>query len=107
MMKFNQLVVFSIGSLALLSGCGSAGKTSDGASAASDSLVTTSTEPAGENCVGGGVAIVSGTDGDGDGVLASAEVERTDYVCANAELIETVSLKVGDKKCPTGGVRIV
>jgi hypothetical protein len=48
---------------------------------ATTSLVTTTDEPAGSNCAGGGVRIDSGIDDDGDGVLATAEIDTTQYVC--------------------------
>jgi hypothetical protein len=41
-------------------------------------------EPAGAHCASGGTAVRVGRDLDGDGVLADAEVEHTDYVCAGA-----------------------
>ena len=46
-----------------------------------NSLVTTTTESSGANCTTGGLRIQSGLDSDEDGVLDSAEVTATTYVC--------------------------
>lgn len=46
-----------------------------------DSLVRLDSEPPGERCAEGGVAISSGRDLDRDGVLGEAEVEETRWVC--------------------------
>ena len=51
-------------------------------SAGVNSLVDTTELMAGNaNCPGGGIQLDSGVDNDGDGVLSSAEVTATDYVC--------------------------
>jgi len=44
-------------------------------------LVRLDEEPAGANCPGGGTAIHTGADSDGDGQLADAEISETSYVC--------------------------
>lgn len=89
-------------------------------------LLRTDTEPVGDNCASGGVAVSSGTDDDGDGVLSDAEVDTTVYVCngedgvdggdggddsgpggddGTSALISTSEEPAGEN-CPSGGVRI-
>ncbi|NOY39161.1 MAG: Ig-like domain-containing protein, partial [Nitrospirae bacterium] len=46
-----------------------------------DSLVAVSSEPPGTNCTNGGIRIDTGLDNDLDGVLDTAEVDDTAYVC--------------------------
>ena len=46
-----------------------------------NSLISTTTESSGANCTTGGLKIQSGLDSDVDGVLDSAEVTATTYVC--------------------------
>jgi hypothetical protein len=46
-----------------------------------NSLISTTTESSGANCTTGGLKIQSGLDSDEDGVLDSAEVTATTYVC--------------------------
>jgi len=64
--------------LALLGGCGG----DDDGGASPGQLVRVVDEPPGDNCAGGGSAIETGTDDNGDGVLDAGEVESTSYVCA-------------------------
>lgn len=45
------------------------------------SITTVDAEPAGENCIAGGVAIRTGSDRDGSGTLDATEVASTSYVC--------------------------
>jgi hypothetical protein len=47
-------------------------------------LVAVLPEPAGANCVNGGVSIQTGADVDGDSVLDLSEVTATSYVCSGA-----------------------
>lgn len=72
-----------------------------------DSLATTRPEPPGTHCANGGVAIETGVDTSGDGVLDPDEVTATTYVCASAPsmLTRTVSEPVG-AHCSLGGVAI-
>lgn len=44
-------------------------------------LVVTTPEPAGTNCLVGGIKVESGLDENGNGVLDLSEVEATEYVC--------------------------
>ena len=62
--------------LVLLSGTDGADGT-DG----KNSLIKTTTESSGTNCTTGGLKIETGLDSDEDGVLDSAEVAATAYVC--------------------------
>ncbi len=59
-------------------------------SAAGGSLVRVDDEPPGANCVTGGVAVHSGFDADGDGVLDDDEIDDTAYVCADGSGIDGV-----------------
>lgn len=49
--------------------------------AATTTLVRTASEPAGGNCANGGVRIETGIDDNADGVLDTAEVDSTQFVC--------------------------
>jgi hypothetical protein len=44
-------------------------------------LTTLTDEPAGANCVSGGVKVATGADDDHDGTLSASETETTKYVC--------------------------
>jgi hypothetical protein len=44
-------------------------------------LVAVTDEPAGANCVAGGMSVKSGPDTSGNGILDAAEVTSTDYIC--------------------------
>jgi hypothetical protein len=46
-----------------------------------NSLIATSSEPAGANCQNGGQRIQVGLDDDGDGTLDGPEIQSTVYVC--------------------------
>lgn len=48
-----------------------------------ESLVATSMEPAGSNCVGGGIRVDVGIDTNRDGALESNEIQHTAYVCGS------------------------
>lgn len=50
----------------------------------SNSLMSSTEEPAGANCAAGGVEISSGIDVDDDNILDSAEIQSTSYVCHGA-----------------------
>lgn len=66
-------------------------------------------EPAGANCLSGGVRVSSGTDVDGNGALDTAEVTSTQYVCGGvvgtSTLIRTDNEAPG-LNCAYGGTRI-
>ncbi len=53
-----------------------------------NSLVSTSAEPAGNNCVAGGVRIDSGLDINNDQILAAGEIEATSYVCSGVSITD-------------------
>ncbi|MFW6369356.1 MAG: DUF7151 family protein, partial [Myxococcota bacterium] len=72
-------------------------------------LVSTEDEPPGENCPNGGVAVHSGVDLDGDGVLDPEEVTETSYLCAGDESGDDVPPVdeedvecVSNDECPDG-----
>ncbi len=50
-------------------------------SAGLSSLVRLDDEPPGANCAAGGIAIHTGADSNGNGVLDDVEIEQTEYVC--------------------------
>ncbi len=72
------------------------------------SLVRIADEPAGDHCADGGVAIASGIDADGNGVLDDDEILSTSYVCdgesgdAIATLVDTAAEPAG-ANCAAGG----
>ncbi len=72
-------------------------------------LVTTTPEPAGSNCAAGGLRVDVGADTNGNGTLDASEVTSTSYVCNGtspaADLIAMTSEAPG-ANCPYGGERI-
>ena len=76
-----------------------------------NSLVEVVEEPAGENCEGGGLAVQSGLDENGDGELQADEVTGTEYVCNGSagsglnSLIDVVEEPEGEH-CEAGGLAI-
>jgi hypothetical protein len=70
------------------------------------SLVSTSVEPPGAHCPNGGVAIATGLDANGDGVLEPSEVSATTYACtAPNQLVRVVDEPPGPN-CAAGGQAI-
>jgi len=65
------------------------------------------TEPRGEHCALGGMAIRAGLDRDGNGVLDDAEIDRTDYLC---DVSTTVLVRkdplAPSLECPAGGLAV-
>jgi uncharacterized protein YjbI with pentapeptide repeats len=107
---------WGIGIGCLLVGCGSEGAPDlrgDGG-LIGQQLVASSVEPAGDNCEIGGIALASGVDANGNGVLEEEEVTSTEYVCNGLALgsgmkgilVDTRVLAQGDAHCPSGGVAI-
>jgi len=101
-MKRTLFILPVTGLLALA--CGSDG--SDGQSY----LVDVANEPAGANCPGGGSAISTGPDENGNGTLDADEVEETAYVCGDASStsnqIVDISAEAAGSNCAAGGVAI-
>ncbi len=108
--------MWGIGVGCLLVGCGSEGAPDlrgDGG-IKGQQMVATTAEPPGENCEIGGVALATGVDANGNGVLEEEEVAATEYVCnglalgsgSEGILVDTVVLPRGDANCPSGGVAI-
>lgn len=91
---------------------GTAGSDGSEGSAASSTLITTSDEPAGDNCPEGGTRVDVGADDDGDGVLEPEEVDSTSYVCDGADggpaarTLVAVSDEPAGDHCATGGERV-
>jgi len=74
------------------------------------SLVTTTPEPAGANCVFGGQRVDYGVDDDSNGTLAPTEIDGTTYVCNGVDggqstLVVTTAEPAG-ANCAAGGTRI-
>jgi len=69
---------------------------SDGVAGLS-SLVSVSNEPAGINCLIGGVRIDAGIDDNGNGILDPSEVEGREYLCNGAPGADGVSGADGDQ----------
>ena len=79
------------------------------------SLVSILDEPAGANCLHGGLAVSTGLDDDGDGVLGPLEVDDVSYVCHGApgedgtvgtnSLVRVDPLAPG-APCPQGGLLV-
>lgn len=88
-----------------------------------NSLITLTAEPAGLNCPAGGNKVVSGLDGNRNGILDASEVTNTSYICSGANgsngtdgtdgqdgtsaLITSVDLPAGDGHCAYGGTEVV
>lgn len=97
--------------------CNGAGSSSGGGStggpgsSGTPQLVALMGLPSGhDDCPEGGVAIRTGVDEDGDGILDASEVESTELVCNASPVAPTVvrsdMLSAGDTHCPIGGVAI-
>jgi len=104
-MSFRSLrKIVSCALLATVAACGSGGS-GDGTS----DLFRMEDEPAGDNCVQGGVALLFGEDDNGNGVLDEGEVDSTEYVCngsgAHATLVDAVFEEAGEF-CSEGGIAI-
>ena len=91
---------------------GATGATGESGTNGLNSLVKTTDEPAGSNCITGGVKVQSGLDSNENGVLDSSEVSQTDYVCNGAtgtnglnSLVKTTDETAGSN-CTTGGKKI-
>ena len=78
---------------------GSSGQTG---SAGLNSLILTSIEAAGSNCVSGGIKIESGLDIDSNGTLDSGEVTQTQYICNGNDGEDGVDGQDGDDGSGSG-----
>ena len=75
-------------------------------------MVSTSDEPAGENCESGGLVISYGNDTNNNGVLDEDEITGVEYVCdgnsgedGNTVLFSTTE-EIAGSNCENGGVAI-
>lgn len=72
-------------------------------------LVSASTEPAGQHCATGGLAIASGADTNKNGTLDASEISGTSYVCNGAPgangLVSSAPEPLG-ANCPDGGLKV-
>lgn len=65
------------------------------------------TVAAGPECAAGGQRLRGGLDTNADGLLQTAEVTETEYICRPiASLTEVTPLLLGDARCASGGQRI-
>ena len=71
-----------------------------------NSLVNSSTEPAGANCPNGGTKFDSGVDDDGDNTLDSGEIDATSYACSGSDSLITTTSEASGMNCPSGGRKI-
>jgi hypothetical protein len=69
-------------------------------------LVRVDPEPPGEHCANGGVAVSSGNDANGDGVLDDGEIASTEYVCSAASTLVRVIAEPAGANCATGGLAV-
>ncbi|MEC4685650.1 MAG: Ig-like domain-containing protein [Nitrospirota bacterium] len=79
------------------------------------SLISVSDEPPGANCTNGGIKIDTGLDDNLDGVLDTAEVDSTTYLCTGTgtgdgtnglNSLVSVSSEPSGANCTNGGIRI-
>jgi hypothetical protein len=71
-----------------------------------NSLLTTTDEPAGQNCAAGGLRVDSGLDDNDNGTLDAGEVDNTDYVCAPGRSLVATAAEPAGQNCATGGTVI-
>ena len=78
-----------------------------------NTLVNTTTEPAGANCANGGTKIEVGLDTDGNGVLDNSEVNSslTKYVCNGSSIsginsLINTTIEPSGINCANGGIKI-
>jgi len=75
-----------------------------------NALVTSNSESSGNNCANGGTRIDVGVDDNADGVLDTAEIDQTQYVCnggsSNNTMLTSVTSVASNMNCDAGG-RIV
>ena len=72
-----------------------------------NALVTSTSEPAGNNCANGGTRIDVGVDDNADGVLSETEIDQTQYVCnggsSNNTMLTSVNPVASNLNCDAGG----
>jgi ELWxxDGT repeat protein len=70
-------------------------------------LVNSTLEPAGPNCVNGGIRIDVGVDDDANGVLETSEIDQTQYVCdggsSSNTMLTTITSPLESMNCDAGG----
>ncbi len=74
------------------------------------STITVTTQATSEECPTGGVAFLTGEDGDGDGELTEDETSDRRVACngqdAAQTLVEVIPIPLGDARCGLGGVEV-
>ena len=72
-----------------------------------NALVNSTLEPAGLNCVNGGIRIDVGVDNDANGVLETTEIDQTQYVCdggsSSSTMLTTITSPPESMNCDAGG----
>lgn len=71
------------------------------------SLMNTSIEPAGSNCVYGGIKVESGLDANRNGILDTAEVSSIKFVCnGSSGMLVKTAIESAGTNCAGGGVKL-
>jgi len=70
------------------------------------SLVTTTPEPAGANCLAGGTRIAGGIDINSNDVLDAGEITSTSFACSGLKTLVASSVEGPGANCAGGGVRM-
>jgi hypothetical protein len=70
------------------------------------SLVRTSAEPKGNNCIHGGQRVETGIDDNDNGTLEAAEIDATSFVCNAAPTLVSTSVEPAGVNCADGGLRV-
>lgn len=97
----NGRLVLAVLPLLIAAGC------SDDDDATASVLVSVVDEAPSANCPRGGIAILTGTDRNRDGVVSADEANDTRYVCASgASVLVLTSVESAGANCEFGGTRI-
>jgi hypothetical protein len=70
------------------------------------SLVTTTPEPRGNNCIHGGQRIQTGIDDNDNGSLEAGEIDATSFVCNAAPTLVSTAVEPAGANCADGGLRV-
>lgn len=67
-----------------------------------NSLIETTQEAAGDNCINGGLKVDTGLDANDDGILQNDEILETNYVCGDIIIDKQISIKLLDFSASEG-----
>lgn len=90
----NQYFIFLLFLIIIFVSC--RGKNGAAGSNGLNSLIETTQESAGDNCINGGLKVETGLDANDDGVLQNDEILETNYVCGDIVVDKQVSIKLLD-----------